>query len=70
MTTAAPAAAKSHSYVYDPNDPCPTKGGPELLLPAGPYDQRAIGDRADVLKFVTAPLESPLEIAGAVDDAR
>jgi hypothetical protein len=29
-------------------------------------DQRATGDRKDILKFVTVPLESPVEVTGRV----
>ena len=57
------------SYVYDPNDPCPTCGG-NLLLPAqysaGPVDQRPLLMRRDVLCFTSEPLSEELEIIGAV----
>lgn len=57
------------SYVYDPQDPCPTAGGP-LLMPdsytKGPVDQRAIMKRPDVLSFVSAPVTSDLEVTGYV----
>ncbi len=57
------------SYVYDPNDPCPTCGG-NLLMPAqysaGPVDQRPLLSRRDVLCFTTPPLLEDLEIIGAV----
>ena len=66
LVTSPPTDGGSSSYRYEPKDPCPTKGGPNLLLPAGPYDQRAIGERGDVLKFVTGPLDSAVEITGAV----
>lgn len=58
-----PGSAK---FAYDPTDPCPTHGGQNLAIPAGPFDQREVSGRSDVLKFETAPLESPLEITGAV----
>ena len=54
------------AYAYDPADPCPTHGGQNLLLPAGPFDQREVSTRPDVLVFATAPLEQPIEITGQV----
>ncbi len=53
-------------YAYDPKNPCPTKGGQNLLIPAGPFDQREVSSRTDVLKFATEPLAEPLEITGEV----
>ncbi|HUW61332.1 MAG TPA: CocE/NonD family hydrolase [Candidatus Bathyarchaeia archaeon] len=66
--TTEPATADSAplAYAYDPANPCPTHGGQNLLLPAGPFDQREVSGRADVLKFATDPLEQPLEITGQV----
>jgi hypothetical protein len=60
------AAPASRTYTYDPAQPVPTIGGPQLTLPAGPKDQRPIEDRADVLVFSTDPLEQPLEVTGRV----
>ncbi len=59
--------AKSNStYQYDPKNPVPTVGGALLFGKKGPLDQRATGERKDVLKFVTAPLDAPLEVTGRV----
>ena len=54
-------------YVYDPEDPVPTRGGSLLGPRAGPDDQRSLAARSDVLCYETAPLASPLSIAGPVD---
>ncbi|HEX4949790.1 MAG TPA: CocE/NonD family hydrolase [Blastocatellia bacterium] len=54
----------SSTYQYDPKNPVPTVGGANLLAKKGPMDQRAIGERKDVLKFVTAPLAVPIEVTG------
>jgi hypothetical protein len=35
-------------------------------MSAGPRDQRPVSSRADVLKFATAPLATPVEISGPV----
>ena len=53
-------------YTYDPADPCPTRGGAAFAMPAGPFDQREVSGRPDVLKFETAPLSAPMEITGHV----
>ncbi|HLG17107.1 MAG TPA: CocE/NonD family hydrolase [Blastocatellia bacterium] len=54
------------SYAYDPKNPVPTIGGQNLFAKKGPMDQRAVGDRKDILKFATEPLASPVEITGRV----
>ena len=52
------------TYTFDPDDPVPTCGGQNLVLPAGPMDQRQIGERSDILKYETEPLVEPLEVTG------
>ncbi len=70
MDAGAPGADEpALGFVFDPRDPYPTHGGANLLpnLVAGPYDQRLYsGSRTDLIKFATAPLAEPLEIAGHV----
>src|SRR2546425_12588673 len=66
LTRAKPAEAQPLSFTYDPTNPIPTIGGPQLTLPAGPKDQRSIENRADVLVFTSEPLAEPLEITGRV----
>jgi hypothetical protein len=56
-------------YKYDPDDPTPTRGGALLMtpeFPPGPYDQRAIESRADVLVYRSAPLEHDVEVTGPI----
>lgn len=53
-------------YTYDPKNPVPTVGGGNLFTKKGPMDQRAIGDRKDVLKFQTPVLAAPVEVTGRV----
>ena len=67
LTTEPPTAEEVKvTCAYNPADPCPTHGGANLLLPAGPFDQRKVSNRPDVVKFVTEPLEKPVEITGHV----
>ena len=67
LTKEAPAAdAPSVSYAYDPADPCPTRGGANLTIEAGSFDQQELAARPDVLVFVTPALEEPVEVTGQV----
>lgn len=56
----------SRSFIYDPENPVPTTGGRNLFLPSGPFDQREIEAREDVLVFTTELLEKDIEITGAL----
>ena len=56
----------SDTYKYDPKNPVPTIGGANLFLKKGPMDQRAVGERNDLLKFATPVLQSPVEITGRI----
>jgi putative CocE/NonD family hydrolase len=67
-----PGDERPDEYVYDPDDPAPTIGGP-TSLPAkfmatnsGPLDQRPLESRPDVLVFSSEPLTEPLEVTGPV----
>ncbi|TKJ39491.1 MAG: acylase [Planctomycetes bacterium B3_Pla] len=61
-----PDGTKTLSYRYDPNDPVPTVGGQNLLLPKGPMDQRKIESRPDVLLFTSDVLAEPVEVTGRI----
>jgi predicted acyl esterase len=56
------------SYTYDPNDPAPSLGGgysyDKVKAPSGPYDQRPLKDRQDMLTFYTDELTEPLDVVG------
>ena len=58
-------------YCYDPHYPVPTGSGmnvdPKQQGNLGPYDQREIEKREDVLCYTTAPLEHPIEVTGPVE---
>src|SRR5205807_1000607 len=51
LSLSKPAGGKPIRYTYDPKDPVPTLGGPQLNLLPGPVDQRPAEKRADVLVF-------------------
>jgi predicted acyl esterase len=54
------------TYYYDPTHPVPTIGGGNLNLPAGPYDQRPVENRSDVLIFTSSVLQQPYESTGPI----
>jgi putative CocE/NonD family hydrolase len=70
LQNSAPRREASDSYIYDPRDPVPTRGGAVCcnprVFPWGPLDQRTVEKRQDVLVYTTAPLESGLEVIGPV----
>ena len=62
-------AVSATSFLCDPAEPVPTRGGPVLLapgMPSGPIDQRPIEARADVATFTSEPLACDLEVTGPV----
>lgn len=68
-TTAGGDGADTDRYTYDPASPVPTKGGNFCCLggaPEGPFDQRSVEARNDVLVYSTEPLDAPLDVAGPI----
>ena len=57
---------RADEYLYDPNDPVPTRGGTTLGLPPGVYDQSQNEQREDVLVYTGEPLAKDLEVTGSV----
>jgi putative CocE/NonD family hydrolase len=70
LSTTGPGEEKADQYVYDPNDPVPTIGGPlccgALPTGIGPEDQRPAEARADVLVFSTPAFAKDTEVTGPV----
>jgi putative CocE/NonD family hydrolase len=68
LTRTPPAAEPADSYVFDPRDPVPTRGGGLCCSPGynqgGAFDQRCVEARDDVLVYSTEPLETDLEVTG------
>jgi uncharacterized protein len=65
-TEKSAATTAAQSYQYDPKNPVPTKGGRNLMIDAGPYDQRSTENRSDVLVFTTPVLAQPVEVIGEI----
>ncbi len=68
LSTSMPGQEPVDTFVYNPESPVPTLGGNVSMKPAssGPYDQRSIERRDDVLVYTTPPLESDVEVTGPV----
>lgn len=67
LSTTPPQAETKDQYTYDPEDPTPTVGGQVLgYQPGGPFDQRKVETRQDVLVFSTPPMEEDTEITGPI----
>jgi len=70
LSTATPHSEPSDHYVYDPENPVPTLGGPLCcdathLMP-GPVDQRPDEARPDVLVYTTPAFKQNFEVTGPV----
>jgi putative CocE/NonD family hydrolase len=64
-----PTVEAPDRYDYDPANPVPTLGGATLMAPeyrAGPYDQRPIESRPDILVYRSAPLQRDTEVTGPI----
>jgi hypothetical protein len=70
LSPVPPAAEPCDTYVYNPRDPVPTRGGglccSLVHTPGGVFDQRPVEERADVLVYSTPPLDRAVEVTGPV----
>jgi predicted acyl esterase len=66
LQTMIPVDTQPLTYAYDPIQPVPTIGGGNLNIPAGPYDQRPVENRSDVLVFTSPVLQQPYEATGPI----
>lgn len=76
LTQQPPGDEAPDHYIYDPENPVPTLGGNHSIGPynpglyelarPGPYDQRPIEAREDVLVFTSDPLEEDTEVTGPI----
>jgi len=58
--------AESTTYTYDPSNPIPSNGGNNLEIPCGPFDQREMETRDDVLVFTTPVLADDVVMTGPI----
>lgn len=66
LSTELPEDESPDSYVYDPENPVPTIGGNNLFMPSGPFDQRSVEERGDVLVYTTPELTEDIEATGPI----
>lgn len=69
LSETASADEASVTYTYDPNDPVPAYGGESLFAnmdKVGSLPQSAVGERADVVSFVSEPIGEPIHIGGSI----
>ena len=67
----APREEAADRFEYDPRYPVQTVGGNNCcspqIVPWGPYDQRGVEMRPDVLCYTSQPLAEELEVTGPVE---
>lgn len=66
-----PEDEETDTYIYDPNQPVPTKGGgtlfaASLAMGTGPIDQSLNEEREDVLVYSSNPLTEAIELTGPI----
>jgi uncharacterized protein len=67
LSTRGPGG-EARTYIYDPRQPIPTLGGRNMLIEAGPRDQRPVQALPNYgLCYNSEVLEQDLTIAGSVD---
>ena len=67
LNTSVPLAnERPQTYEYDPKNPVPTLGGCNLTIENGPFDQRSLENRPDVLLYTSEPLTKPMEVTGRI----
>ena len=70
LSMGEPADEQPDRFVYDPRFPVQTMGGANCcsshIVPWGPYDQRNVEMRTDVLCYTSPPLERDMEVTGPI----
>lgn len=67
LSTSEPVPSPPDGFWYDPADPTPSLGGPLLVAQrAGPFDNRPVEARPDVLTWTSEPLTDAVEAVGPV----
>jgi len=72
LRTLKPKAGPSDHYVYDPENPVPSVGGPVCCTgtpdaPPGAFDQTEVESRNDVLVYTTDVLKKGIEVTGPLE---
>ncbi len=67
LSPTPPGDEPADRFVYDPNNPVPTHGGATLgipFAPPGPFDQRVVEGREDILVYTSDAFTQPFEVTG------
>jgi len=72
LTRGEPSSSESEdSFTYDPHDPAPSWGFRVMYTGgttvAGPFDQRRVEQRDDVLVYTSAPFEQGVDVVGDIN---
>lgn len=67
LSTALPPVSEPDRYVYDPDDPTPSVGGPVLSMRPHSVDNTELEARADVLTYTSEPMRADCDIIGPVE---
>ncbi|MDO8412981.1 MAG: CocE/NonD family hydrolase [Gallionellaceae bacterium] len=67
LTQEIPASEPYDTFIYDPLNPAPTKGGAMLGLRAGVAVQNEVERRKDVLIYTSNTLKEDIEVTGNVE---
>jgi len=66
LSFAKPGEEAPDNFVYDPNNPVPTRGGTTLSIPPGVFNQADVEQRDDVLVYTSEALSADFEVTGPV----
>lgn len=66
LSRSKPSSESHDAFSYDPLDPCPNIFDKSSLAAEGPYDQRPMENRNDVLTYTSPAVESNIEVSGPV----
>jgi uncharacterized protein len=68
LTPERPSGTPTDAFTYDPANPVPSMGGNVCCsnVPSGPWDQRPVETRNDVLVYTTPAMKEPTEITGPI----
>jgi hypothetical protein len=66
LSLRGPGEEPPDHFVYDPDDPVPTRGGNTLIIAMGVQDQRPVEARDDVLVYTSDVVTSALEVTGPI----
>ncbi len=66
LSPAVPPASAADSYLYDPDDPTPSVGGPALSVRPHSVDNTELEKRDDVLIYTSVPMAAHCDLIGPV----